>query len=82
MNDYETCMEKDGMQPRFLKALDFADSVGPNLRIFNVCRGKTGKWLPERNSWAMCGLAYPRKSWLQRRTPRSENSTVGWTGTG
>ena len=31
---------------RWLKALEFVDLVGPNMRVYNVCRANTRDWDP------------------------------------
>ena len=43
----------------FLKALDFADEVGPDIRIYNVCT---------QDDWQFgkCGLAFPSKLWWKK----------------
>ena len=62
--DYHTLKETGDQQVEYLKALDFMDTIGPNIRIFNVCRAKTG-WDPKKGVACSCGFAYPNKLWLQ-----------------
>ena len=56
---YRTAVEKGYDQSAFLKALDFADEVGPDIRMYNVCTQPcpvNGK----------CGFAFPSKLWWQK----------------
>ena len=62
--DYQTLIETGDQQVEYLKALDFMDTIGPNIRIFNVCRAKS-KWDFKKEVACSCGLAYPNKLWLQ-----------------
>ena len=48
-----------------MKALDFIDSPVPSMRLFNVCRAKTGGWNDDAGCAGTCGLAYPSKMWFQ-----------------
>ena len=56
--NYKTLAEKGDQQAAFLKALDFADYITQNIRLYNVCRAKSG-------DQTTCGLAYPSKLWHQ-----------------
>jgi len=56
---YKTAMEHGDQQPSFLKALDFADEVGPDIRMYNVCTQPD----PEHGK---CGYAFPSKLWWQK----------------
>jgi len=51
---YNTAVEHGERQMMFLKALDFADEVGPDIRVYNVCT---------QDDWQFgkCGLAFPSK---------------------
>ena len=62
--DYQTCLEKGEQQVDYLKALDFVDTIGPKMRIYNVCRAKTS-WDWSRGVACSCGLAFPNKMWYQ-----------------
>ena len=62
--DYQTLKETGDQQVEYLKALDFMDTIGPKIRIFNVCRAKS-KWDFKKEVACSCGLAYPSKLWLQ-----------------
>ena len=60
---YQTAQETEERQPIILKYLDFFNSIGPDLRILNVCRGKTR----DDSTYGIhcaCGLSYPDKMWL------------------
>ena len=64
-HDYQTLKEKGvDMQIKYLKALDFVDTLGPSMRVYNVCRARTG-WNDELGVACSCGLAYPNKMWHQ-----------------
>jgi len=56
---YRTAMEKGVQQASFLKALDFADEVGPDIRMYNVCTQ------PDHEH-GKCGFAFPSKLWWQK----------------
>ena len=59
---YKTMAHTGTAQPQYLKALDFQDSLGPSMRLYNVCRAKTG-WDCKRGIACSCGYAYPSKLW-------------------
>ena len=63
--DYQTLEDKGARQAGFLKALDFCDQLTPGIRLFNVCRARTGAWNEKENRPGCCGLAYPGKLWQQ-----------------
>ena len=44
------------------KALDFIDSRGPSLRIFNVCRARA-RYDARLGNHCSCGFAFPNKLW-------------------
>ena len=48
------------------KALDFADQLAPGIRMFNVCKAKTGGWSERHGRAIECGLAFPAKLWWQK----------------
>ena len=56
---YRTAAEYQEDQGVFLKALDFADEVGPDIRMYNVCNQP--HW-----HYGKCGLAFPSKLWWQK----------------
>jgi len=57
---YRTAGEHDAAdQGVFLKALDFADEVGPDIRMYNVCTQPC-------ETHGKCGLAFPSKLWWQK----------------
>jgi hypothetical protein len=56
---YQTASEHGDNQTTFLKALDFADEVGPDIRIYNVCT-------QQDCVYGKCGLAFPSKLWWQK----------------
>ena len=62
--DYLTLKEMGDKQAEHLKSLDFMDTIGPNIRVFNVCRAKTGCDLAKGTACS-CGLAYPAKLWTK-----------------
>ena len=68
--DYKTFKEKGDKQPEFLKAMDFDNQLGPNLRIWNVCRSKKGPWNDVENKAGTCGLCFPDKLWHQPNKSR------------
>ena len=49
--DYNTLSETGEAQSPFLKALDFADYIATDIRLYNVCRAKDSEG-------KTCGLAY------------------------
>jgi len=53
---YQTAAECGRDQGVFLKALDFADEVGPDIRMYNVCTQPC-------SIYGKCGLAFPSKLW-------------------
>jgi len=58
---YRTAAEHGSKdQAVFLKALDFADEVGPDIRMYNVCTQ------PD-DTHGKCGLAFPSMLWWQKR---------------
>ena len=62
--DYQTLKGLGDQQVAYLKALDFTDSLGPSMRLFNCCRTHTGSgWSGNRQG--CCGLAFPAKMWCQ-----------------
>ena len=63
--DYETCIEYGEKQSAMLKALDFIDAYGEGLRLYNVCRAKTG-WNKAQGKHCSCGLAFPAKMWARK----------------
>jgi len=56
---YQTAAEHGQDQGVFLKALDFADEVGPDIRMYNVCTQPC-------SIHGKCGLAFPSKLWWQK----------------
>ena len=66
--DYTT-MADDPQQVEYLKALDFVDAISADIRVYNVCRARTG-WDAKRNVACSCGLAFPSKLWLQPNKAR------------
>ena len=56
---YQTASEHGEDQSTFLKALDFADEVGPDIWIYNVCT-------QDCPMYGKCGLAFPSKLWWQK----------------
>ena len=65
ITDYQTCSEYGEKQSAMLKALDFIDAYGEGLRLYNVCRAKTG-WNPAEGKHCSCGLAFPAKMWARK----------------
>ena len=63
--DYQTCSEYGVEQAEMLKALDFIDTYGEGLRIYNVCRAKT-RYNPDKGKHCSCGMAFPSKLWKKK----------------
>ena len=61
--DYQTCADKGERQAQYLKALDFTNLLTPGMRLFNVCRAKTG--CNDEGAACACGLAFVDKMWSQ-----------------
>ena len=60
INSYQTAQEYgEEAQQQVLKALDFADEVGPDIRMYNVCTQPC-------DGHGKCGLAFPSKLWWQK----------------
>ena len=66
-HDYE-CLAERLDQQELLKALDFCDALGDNMRIYNVCTAYTHDWDNLNGRQKQCGLAYPAKMWKQEQT--------------
>ena len=60
----EGWIEKVDEQIAFRMFFDFMDTFGPDIRVYNVCRAKTG-YDQSTGCACSCGLAFPNKLWLQ-----------------
>jgi len=56
------CRKKGDQQVDYLKAGDFVDTIGPNMRMYNVRRAKT-RWDDKKGRHCSCGLAHTSKMW-------------------
>ena len=76
-NHYDTALETEERQPSILRSLDFFNSIGPDLRILNVCRGKTN-YDSTYGMHCACGLSYPDKLWWNGKGTRKFRCRVVW----
>ena len=53
------CEHGDEMQKAYLMALDFMDSIGPDMRLLNMCRAcpNSQPWHADQGKQNCCGLA-------------------------
>eukprot|EP00975_Prorocentrum_lima_P054940 11520472-Prorocentrum_lima.AAC.1 len=58
---YQTCPEYGDKQEEYY-TMDFIDMLTEDLRLYNVCRAKTGE---TATGHCNCGLAFPAKMWKQ-----------------
>ena len=71
--DYQTCKSNGAQGPELIKALDFTEHMGPNVRVFNM---RTARARPDKSCKARqagrtrsrkCGLSFPAQLWGQAR---------------
>ena len=66
--DYMTAGEHDNeMQNDYLMALDFMDSIGPDMRLLNICPALSNSqpWHAQLGKPNCCPLANVNNMWLQ-----------------
>ena len=63
----DQCCKDKGEQQEYLKALDFDDQLCSNIRIYNCCRAKTGRWNHRLQKRKSCGYAFMSKMWTRAK---------------
>ena len=74
---YHTAQETEERQPSILKSFEFFNSIGPHLRILNVCTGQT-RYGSTYGMHCACGLSYPDKMWLKDKGRWKLRCSVVW----